>query len=209
MATRKRTELEESLMTSSNIELVISKLNPSDPSIKAITKKDACAILGMTYNTKRLDSIIEEHLKKKADEKRRRAEKRGKPITRDEEVYAISMYLEGQALEKISTALYRTTAAIKEIIATHNVPTRCASPDYFNPRLIPEPLVRTEFAENEIVFSARYNSVARVIKEAPTNKFLGKVYQIWLPEERWKQFAYQPASELASLQHLKELGVPL
>jgi hypothetical protein len=33
------------------------------------------------------------------------------------------------------------------------------------------------------------------------------VYRLWLLGERWQQYCYQPASELASLKHLTEMGV--
>ncbi len=56
---RKRSELEEELMTEANIVRVIKLLEPTEG--KAITKKDACQILGMAYNTTRLSSIIEEY----------------------------------------------------------------------------------------------------------------------------------------------------
>jgi hypothetical protein len=34
-----------------------------------------------------------------------------------------------------------------------------------------------------------------------------RVYRLWLLSEKWMCYAYQPASELASLKHLTELGV--
>ena len=60
MATRKRSELEEELMTDANIAKVIRLLEPTEEGVKPITKKDACQILGMAYNTTRLGTIIEQ-----------------------------------------------------------------------------------------------------------------------------------------------------
>jgi hypothetical protein len=50
--------------------------------------------------------------------------------------------------------------------------------------------------------------MAKVCAEQPHAEY-GWIYRIWLLSERWLQSAYQPASELASLEHLRELGVKL
>ena len=84
MAKRKRSELEEELMTDANIARVIRLLEPVEEGAKPITKKDACQILGMSYNTTRLGTIIQQYKDKQARDKKFRAEKRGKPLTNDE-----------------------------------------------------------------------------------------------------------------------------
>jgi hypothetical protein len=66
--------------------------------------------------------------------------------------------------------------------------------------------VRNRFNVGEVVYSARYDSVARVDTEQPHHQH-GWVYRIWLLADKWKQSAYQPAEELASLEHLRQLGV--
>jgi hypothetical protein len=50
VARKRRTELEEEKMTDSNLSRVIRLLEPEEGK-KPITKKDACQMLGMTYNT--------------------------------------------------------------------------------------------------------------------------------------------------------------
>jgi hypothetical protein len=205
VATKRRTELEESLMTDANIRRVIKGLNPTEG--KPITKKDACQMLGMAYNTTRLDKVLQEFLDKEALDKKRRAERRGKAATTEEVQYAIQAYLEGETLDAISKSLYRTGQFVKHILEKHAVPIRSASHDYFNPELIPEGALRERFVPGEVVYSARYDSTARIEAEVENSNKHGWVYRIWLLSERWRQFAYQPASELASLQHLRELGV--
>ena len=93
MATRKRPASEEALMTDANIIKVISLLEPADPQAKPISKKDACAMLGMAYNTTRLGTIINTFKEKQARDAKRRAEKRGKPASQDEVIYAIQEYI--------------------------------------------------------------------------------------------------------------------
>ena len=201
---RKRSELEEELMTETNIIRVIKLLEPTEG--KPITKKDACQILGMTYNTTRLATIIEEFKKKQERTAQRKAELRGKPATQEEIVYIISEYLNGETVDSISKSTYRGPAFIKQILENNNVPIRQTSHDYFNPELIPEGAVRERFKIGEIVYSARYDSIARIDMEQKSSKY-GWIYRIWLLADKWKQSAYQEAYELASLEHLREIGV--
>jgi len=206
MATRKRTELEEELMTDANIAKVIKLLEPTEEGVKPITKKDACQILGMAYNTTRLGNIIEQYKTRQARNAARRAELRGKPLSADELQYMISEYLEGESIDAISKATYRSTAMVKSVLEKNGVPIRVPGHSYFNPQLIPETAVRDRFAVGEVVYSSRYDSTARIEAELQDARH-GWVYRIWLLSEKWMQSAYQPAYELASLQHLREIGV--
>lgn len=207
MATKRRTELEEELMTDTNISRVIGLLNPKEEGVKAITKKEACSLLGMAYNTKRLDQIIAEYQAKKELERKRRAERRGKAATQEEITFAIGEYLLGETVDSISKSLYRSPAFVKAILEKYSVPIRSTSHDYFKPALIPDGAVRERFKVGEVVYSARYDALARVEAEIENHPEHGWVYRCWLPSEKWQQFCYQPATELASLEHLRELGV--
>lgn len=206
---RKRSALEEEKMTDANILRVIGLLEPKDEGVKPITKKDACEILGMAYNTTRLGTIIQQFKDKRERDAQRRAEKRGKPATQDEVQYIISEYLNGETVDAITKSTYRSPQFVKNILDTHAVPIRKSSPDYFHPELIPEGAMRDRFKVGEIVYSARYDSTARIEAERENHPVHGWVYAIWLLSERWMQAAYQPASELASLEHLRELGVKI
>jgi hypothetical protein len=206
VATRKRTASEEELMTDANIAKVIKLLEPTDPGIKAITKKDACQYLGMAYNTTRLGNIIEQFKQKQARTAQRKAELRGKPITNNEIVYMISEYLNGESIDSISKSTYRNSAQIKKVLEENSVPIRVPGHSYFSPELIPEAAVRDRFSLGEVVYSARYDSTARIAAEQPDSRY-GWVYRVWLLSDKQRQSAYQPACELASLQHLRELGV--
>lgn len=206
---RKRSALEEEKMTDANILRVIGLLEPKDEGVKPITKKDACEILGMAYNTTRLGTIIQQFKDKRERDAQRRAEKRGKPATQDEVQYIISEYLNGETVDAITKSTYRSPQFVKNILDAHAVPIRKSSPDYFHPELIPEGAMRDRFKVGEVVYSARYDSTARIEAERENHPVHGWVYAIWLLSERWMQAAYQPASELASLEHLRELGVKI
>lgn len=205
MATRRKSASEEELMTDANISRVIRLLEPEE-GVKPITKKDACQILGMSYNTTRLGSIIEEFKKKQERSAKRRAELRGKPVTNDELVYIIGEYITGETVDAISKATYRSPAFIKNVLEQNAVPIRVVGHTYFDPQLIPDGAVRDRFKIGEVVYSARYDSTARIDAEQKTEKH-GYVYRIWLLADKWKQSAYQEATELASLEHLRALGV--
>ena len=209
MATKKRTGLEEEKMTDANIARVITLLEPQEEGAKPITKKLACELLGMAYNTKRLDQVIQEYAERKSKERERRAAKRGKPATTDEVQYVIQDYLSGETVDSISKSLYRSTAFVKGILEKYHVPIRSAKHDYFHPELIPDGAVRERFRVGEIVYSARYDSTARIDAEIENSPKHGWVYRLWLIADKWQQCCYQPASELASLEHLRELGVKI
>jgi hypothetical protein len=206
MATKKRSELEEELMTDANISRVIRLLEPQEEGVKPITKKDACQILGMAYNTTRLGTIIENFKERQARNAKRRAELRGKPATRDDIIYIISEYINGETVDGISKMTYRSPTFIKNVLESHAVPIRVPGSTYFNPELVPEGAVRDRFKVGEVVYSARYDSLARIDAETKTEKY-GYIYRIWLLADKWLQSANQEAYELASLEHLRVLGV--
>lgn len=182
-----------------NIEKVIKLLEEKG------TKKDACRILNISYNVSRLDKIIEGYQERKAFEKKRRGEKRGKPAAEDEISYAIKEYLSGTPIDTISKSLYRGTTFVKSILEDYGIPMRSRTQDYFKPELIPDISVRDRFALKEIVYSARYESLAEIRNELKQNGEY--VYGIYLLADKWQEYAYQPAHELASLSKLKEVGI--
>ena len=200
MATRANKENE--LLTPANLDRVIAGFEATPK----MTKKDACAILGIAYNTTRLDNLIEKYLEKNARDAARRAALRGKPATSEEITYVIQEYLEGSTIDAISKSTFRGPTFIKAILEKYDVPVRQTSHSYFSPELIPDGAVRDRFTIGEVVYSARYDSIARVDTEQETREH-GWIYRIWLLADKWKQSAYQEANELASLEHLRKLGV--
>lgn len=204
MAKRRKTDLELEKMTDANIAKVIRLLEPQDG--KPITKKDACQMLGMAYNTTRLASIIEEFKQKQQRVAEQKAKLRGKPITDSERVSIIQEYLTGATIESISKMTYRGSHLIKQVLEDNSVPIRQPGHNYFTPQLIPDGAVRDRFQPGEVVYSARYDSMAKIKAEKLDPKH-GYVYSMWLLSERWLQWCWQPAYELASLEHLRKIGV--
>lgn len=201
MAIKKTKRSAEEKLTPTNIEYVIGLLEAEKP----CTKKDACAILNIAYNTTRLQQIIDKHKDKLARDARHRAEKRGKPVTADETQYIIQEYLGGATIDSISKSTYRGTTLIKQVLDKHAVPIRARTTDYFKPELIPEEAMRDRFKVGEVVYSARYDSTAKIETELFENNRW--VYRLWLLADKWQQKCYQPAEELASLEHLRAIGV--
>lgn len=195
---RKRNENEQ--LTEANIERVIDLLQGEKP----ITKKAACEILNIAYNTTRLDSIITTHKERKQRAQEMRDKKRYKAATNDEINIIVTSYLEGDAVSVIADRIYRSDTFVKNIIERVGCPKRVVGSDYWHPELIPEPAMRNEFNIGEKVWSARYNSMA-IIKSAVEHQ--PEVYSIWLDSEEWQQYAYQPYWELASLEHLRQQGI--
>ncbi len=194
MATKRIKHNENEKLDAANIERVIAYLT-----IKGSTKKVACEMLNINYNTTRLGTIIDKYLEDKKRDAERRAEKRGKPPTEGEISYTIKSYLEGDSVESISNSLYRGTTFVHSILSRFNVPIRQPAHSYNSPELIPDEAVKTKFALNEQVYSARYDSLARI-----RNEFQPGVYGIYLLSDKWLQNAYQPWYELASLEHIKQ-----
>lgn len=197
---RKRAGSEDERLDDNSLERVISYLSE-----KGATKKVACQMLGIAYNTARLDKLIETFKEKKARDAQRRAEKRGKPATKEEVDFVVTEYLSGATIESISKSLYRGSTFIHSILEQYAVPSRNLTHCYKRPQLIPDDAVRTEFKIGEVVYSARYDSLAKIELEVPHKE--GKVYRIWLKDEKWLQHSYQPAWELASLQKLRDAGI--
>lgn len=166
------------------------------------TKKNACAILNIAYNTSRLDKLIENYKAKKEADAKRRAEKRGTPATPQEVSFIVTEYLAGSPIDYISKTLYRGTTFINSVLEEYHVPKRQSTTNYFKPELIVDEAIRDSFKDNEIVYSARYNCLARIIK-----LYSPGVYSIMVKAGEDTYHAYQPVWELASLDHLREKGI--
>ncbi|HEY9705770.1 MAG TPA: hypothetical protein V6C58_25260 [Allocoleopsis sp.] len=182
-------------LTPDNIERVIKHLENKG------TKKDACQILGINYNTTRLDSIITKYLERKADDAKRKAEKRGKPATSGEIAFVIQSYLEGKPVDSIANSIYRGPTFVTTILDNCGVPRRQRKYSYNTPELVPEEAIRESFSVGQVVYSMRYDCLAKI-----RNILKPGVYGIILKGED-PQCAYQPVEELAGLDHLEKLGV--
>lgn len=187
------------------IEKVISMLETENP----CTKKAACEVLNISYNTKRLDVLIENHKQRKEATKRKRLEMRTKPVTQEDASYIISEYLSGSPMGEIVDSTYRSAAVIGRVLEKYKVPLRESGNNYVNAVFLPEDGYREEYNPGDLVFSARYNVAARVKYFKQKSSTHGNVYCVFLLGNQ-QEHAYQPAYELGDLTYLeKELKIKL
>ena len=130
-----------------NVQYVIGLL---EKETKPITKKEACSILRIAYNTTRLTKIVENHKEQQATYARLRAKKRGKPASDIEVSSIIEYYIKGDSMVDISKSLFRSVAFVKGILERYNVPKRSTSTDYFSPELLPDEALSEDFDKGEV-----------------------------------------------------------
>ena len=113
-------------LSDTNIEKVVSLLEQDNP----ITKKEACNILNIRYNTTRLAKIIEEWKDTQDFRQRRKAQNKGKMATKDEIRMVVQSYLEGDNISNISQSIYRSSSFVRNIIERLGVPQKLAESDH-------------------------------------------------------------------------------
>lgn len=221
-AEKKRVKKKEhEKLTDVNIARVIELLEDSK---KPITKKEACEILNISYNTTRLNTIIENWKNDKETFFKRKQEKRGKPPTTGELSSIVSYFLSGDPINEIAKRVYRTPAFVKNIIDRIGVPERAVGSDKYAVSFLPEPCVSEDFTVGEMVWSAVYHRIAEVkgILSEKYEKLYGtKCYRIYVIENIEEPSPYFPFVEaggfnafsasydIGKLTHLQELGVDL
>ncbi|MCP3899158.1 MAG: hypothetical protein GY707_05540 [Desulfobacteraceae bacterium] len=173
------------------IEKVISLL------AKGETKKSCCDFLGMHYNTSRLNKVVQNYKEKKELQKNMRKSLRNKAIDKQDITYICQAYLDGEPLSEISNNIYRTTAVVKNVLERYGIPLRNASNNYYNPIFINDE-TPDDYMTGDLVFSARYNSMAEIIRKVKDG-----VYRIGVFGKN-QQYAYQPYYELADLRKLQD-----
>ena len=185
------------------VQEVINLLDSEKP----ITKKTACDMLRMTYNTTRLNNIIQKHKDNAESLALRRKANRAKPIQKYEITSICENYLSGIPLSELSDTLARGISIIKRVLAQHNIPLRHGAHSYNNPPLIDDSALAKDYKKGDLVFAARYNSIATIENEGYMDDIHGMVYPIWVSGEHARS-AYQPWYELADLRDLqKEYGI--
>lgn len=206
-------------LTETNISKVISLLEAETP----ITKKEACSILNIAYNTTRLNKIIQEFKDTMDFRARRKAQNKGKGATAQEITTTVQMYLEGSNVSEIAKALYRSPAFIKGIIERLGVPQKLSMTDYEGRRnaLLPDQCVAEEFEPEEKVWAIRQNYPAVVKREIEPDKAEDRGYKMYLcytiectqddlkdtyfPHLEYAgKFHVLPAYEMGSLKHLQQ-----
>ena len=99
-------------LTDASIKKVIRLLSAEKP----ITKKEACSILNISYNTTRLNKVIEDYESDQQYRKTRKAQKRGRPADNAEVAEIIESYLVGQSFTDIARRIFRSVSFVKNIV---------------------------------------------------------------------------------------------
>lgn len=218
---------EHEKLTSSNIEHVINLLGSDKP----ITKKQACSILNISYNTTRLAKIINDHNETKAYREERKNRNKGKAATDYEIKEAVTMYLRGENINNISKSLYRSAGFVKAILDRLGVPTKPSSVDErVGIAYLPDNCVAEEFQPGDLAWSAKYHSIVEILYEnnpeyAKTKKgvvavdyvekYGSRCYAIHVRDSiddfgnPQGYFAFDLAYDLGKLNHLEKFGVNL
>ena len=188
---------------------------------KPITKKEACQILNITYNTTRLNSIIQDFQDKQNFRAKRKAQLKGKPASPLEIKEAITSYLRGESISEISQSMYRSTGFVRAILDRVGVPIRPTSVEERKGyAFLPDECVSDEFAEGETVWSAFYHAPARIRKETTNTpyyieKYGCKCYDVYILQETSDFLtvggfhAAALAYDLGKLTHLEQHGIDI
>jgi hypothetical protein len=201
-------------LTDANVKKVIALLNQSP----AITKKEACNILNISYNTSRLNSIIDEYQERVQYTKHRKAQMRGKPARQDELKEMIERYLSGDTFSEIASGLFRSVAFVKNHLERIGVPERIVGEEKYEVEYLPEECVAEEFSAGEIAWSAVYHAPCEVITEESKrdlylDRYSSAAYRVWIrePSEHYGKiggfFSSHLAYDLGKLEHLKDYGI--
>ena len=213
------------------LDRVSALLNQDNP----ITKKEACEMLNISYNTTRLGKILDDFNETTSYREIRKSQNRGKKATDMETREAIESYLKGETVSDISKRLYRSTTFVKNILDRVGVPEKLPKTKRKGPAYLPDECVSESFEEGEKVWSACYHAPA-IVKQKYTKEYQNEnagiqyinyeekygcsLYSIWVieGETEWNDHfgyimggfaAHQLAYDLGSLKHLEEYGVRL
>jgi len=202
-----------------NVERVLSYLQADKP----ITKKEACEMLNISYNTTTLNNILAEYKERRDYRRNRMDQNKGKSATTDEIKEVIVSYLMGMNFAEISRQMYRSPTFVKNIVDRIGVPTKVAKGEKF---IVPDECVKYEFEVGEWVWfndnrpDIRGGKAGVITKDLGLrpDKRLGHAYKIdyWIPMEwqegfwvswwpgikRVKGDTCAKAEDLASIQHL-------
>lgn len=183
--------------TDAKLAKVIELLESDSP----ISKKAACEMLNITYNTTRLAKLIEQYKNRKETEKRLRKQNLRKPLEESDLVYIAQEYLNGGSILGISEKLYRTPYTVKSALKSLKIPIKS---EIGNSTIIDESAQADDYTKDSLVYSAIYNCPAMVEAVYKDDRYYGNVYRLWLLGE-YQCFAHQPWFELADLREIQKI----
>ena len=139
---KKQERLEED-----NLNRVQEALASSTP----ITKKEACEMLNISYNTTRLSRIMEDHSETLRYRATRKSQLKGTKATDLEIKQTIEWYLDERPISDIAKAMYRSSTFVKNIINRVGVPEKRPKTEQRGNGYLPEECVSNTFEPGEKV----------------------------------------------------------
>ena len=88
------------------------------------TKKQCCEHLGIAYNTKRLDKIVEDFKAKETRDKQLKEKNKNSELSKGIIDSIINSYLDKEAVQTIADRFYIPATRIKKILTENNIPLR-------------------------------------------------------------------------------------
>lgn len=158
------------------------------------TKKFVCEHLGIAYNTKRLEKIIEDFKAKEAREKELKEKAKNTELTAAIKKDIVNSYLNGEAQSAIATRYYISPQRVKTVLLESNVPIRARAK---NAPAKTEHIIQdldVKFKERDKVFYGVENSFAsitQVFDEEYAEK-LRQGRQRWIELLPWKEGGKHP-----------------
>lgn len=128
------------------------------------TKKSICEHLGISYNTKRLDNIINDFKEREDREKRLKEKAKNSPISDSTKKLIIKAYLDGDAQSNIAKQFYLSPQRVKKILLENNVPIRARkkSAPAQTEHIVQD--LEVKFKKDEKVFFGELNAFASVVE---------------------------------------------
>lgn len=202
-------------LTDANIKHVIELLEAEKP----ITKKEACGILNISYNTTRLNNIIQEYKETQEFRAKRKAEKKGTGATKDEIKSVVQGYLNGENISEIASDIYRSPAFVRGIIDRVGIPRKQPGEGYnWKSVQLPEQCMAERFEIDDIVWCLKNNCTA-IIKGEKEMKDGTYAYQMYtiectdlsdtlFPHLNFAgRYCWALACDIGNLKHLEQYGV--
>lgn len=202
-------------LSHAEIRKVVNLLEAETP----ITKKEACVMLNITYNTTRLAKIVEDFHEREAYIKKRKEQKKGQPADNSEITEVVLCYFREESLVDIATRQYRSLSFIERLVDNIGLPIIRFKKDRKGPALIPDKCIGTSFEPKEVVWSAADDCLAYVSHELSIDyqvehdgfkamdyeeKYGAKCYSLLTFEG---YYTYALAYDIGKLEHLKQYGV--
>jgi hypothetical protein len=188
------------------VSRVISLLESEQP----ITKKAACEILNIAYNTTRLGTIITGYKEKQERRKKNFDKNKGQPLSESDVAYIVRGVLMGEPISDLSETLFRPVSQINRVIVDLGLPKKVRGDELAKCQLLPDECIITEASAGQIVWSARYHAAAEVIKPwGKSQDGLSDIYSVYVyePTENKRRggfYAYQRIEDLGKLDHLSK-----